>query len=630
MKIARIICLLVVLCMAVTVLSACASSGSASVSVPADVDADGRFIYTIVRSEKSTQIIGDAAKSVRSAIKENMGCTSAIAKDSVIEAVDGTCEILIGNTNRPESLEALKIVEENRTNNAYDFIVKVINNKICIQATTDEMVSFACDWFTNTFCQSFDTWALLKSDYEFLYAPESDSVQNAVAGVDLGRFTVVKPLKCSFLFVNEMDRVIDFYNGYGLKIALIEDADEEVTNEILIGDTSREESKSVTVEGDNYVIKVVGTKLVIKGGNDLATYRAVKHFADLVIASEKGETINWTDGYVINGKYDAEEKGIYTLNFYDEFEGSKINLDKWGDNNSASYRTGSSTLGGLIYGTDPSGHTSYTGTATVPKMIYQSDGVLTMAAAKLDDKDFMGTDMATFSSMWFKYGLVEINAQMAPAPAAVSLWFQGTGEQNVRSRYGDISRACQTEIDLLENYGSPNWFGSAIHRWWTNYSPDMQSSYQGHDSVMSSKPIYQTETNSPNYSLNVERNGGDLTETFNTFSMYWDDESIKFAFNGKQYCEYFYKDEMSVSVHCILVHPIFSNWMGRAGYGATFDPNVHPSYSEFKMDYIRIYQTDAIGSQMLTGDGQYVKSDQVSTDHTVVRYPEHGITSSYR
>lgn len=626
MKAIRIISLLVVFCMAVTVLSACSLFGAAS--VPANIDADGRFVYSIVRADKSSQTISDACKHVRAAIKENIGATSSMVKDSVIEAVDGSCEILVGNTNRPESALALAEIENNRTNNAFDFIVKVINNKICIQATTDDMVNFACDWFIHTFCQSLETWELITEDYSFIYAPESNSVQNVVAGVDLGRFTVVKPLRSTFLYVHEMQRVMDFYEGFGLKMNLIEDVDAAVTNEILIGDTSREESKSVTVEGDNYIIKVVGSKLVIKGGNDLATYRGVKHFADLVEASEKGEAINWTDGYVVNGKYDKEEKGVYTLNFNDEFEGSTIDLDVWGDSNSASYRPGTSTLGGLIYGMDPSGHHTYEGDAKIPKMYYQADGKLTMAAARLDEKDFMGTDMATFCSMWFKYGLIEFNAQMAPSPASVSLWFQGTGEQNVRDRYGDIGRACQTEFDLLENYGSSNWFGSAIHRWWTNYSPDMQNTYQGHESVMSGNE-YHVEGNDANYRLDVERNGGDLTETYNIFSMYWDTDSVRFAYNGKQYCEYLISDQMSVSVHSLIVHPIISNWMGRAGYGATYEIGKHPDYCEFKMDYIRIYQTDAVTSQMLFGDGQYVKSENVSADHTKVLYPEHGITTSY-
>jgi beta-glucanase (GH16 family) len=157
----------------------------------------------------------------------------------------------------------------------------------------------------------------------------------------------------------------------------------------------------------------------------------------------------------------------------------------------------------------------------------------------------------------------------------------------------------------------------------------MQSTYSGHDSVMSKGKQYQTEENNTNYSVDIERNGGDLTETFNTFSMYWDTDSVRFAYNGKQYCEYLMTDQMSVSVHSLLVHPIFSNWMARAGYGATYEVGKHPEYAEFKMDYIRIYQTDAQPSQMLFGDGQYVKGEDVSADHTKVLYPEHGITTTY-
>lgn len=622
MKFVRIICLALSLVLSVTLLSACSLTTTNSVS--AAIDADGIFSYIVVRPDVCDPLVEKGAKDIRNAIKENYGCKINIFKDTVAAAEDNFYEILVGDTNREESVKAKQMLIDNRENNVFDFIVVVIGNKICIQATTATMVQTACDWFIHNFCKDIESFNRIRTDYCFIYQPEGANVMNTVSGVNLGKFTVVKPLRMSYLIGQQVESFIDFYEENGFVLNYIEDDLEEVANEILIGDTSREASKSVTVEGDNYVIKVVGNKLVIKGGNDLATWRGVKHFQDLLIEAGTTNPFNWTDGYVINGKYDAAEGGAYTLNFGDEFEGSTVDISKWGDYNYQAGRTAKSCLGGTNWYAGPMNVSTAYGKPLPHKNVYQADGSLRLATYKLNETDFVGTYASTFHSMLFKYGVWEIKAKMAVEPGCMSFWLNGTGEQNLVSRYGNIGRTCMTEVDLLENYGNEARFETAVHRWFEDFASDGITSTSGHISAATTAK-YHTNDNNTVVSYDTERYGGTMHDEYNYFTLHWTDEFMNFAFNGKRYLSFTYDDEQSVSVHCLLNYINLHFRMGDASYGRKWDPEKHPEYSEVEIDYLRVYQTDAINSQMVYSSTEHV--DPVKP--TTIVYPEHPIKNSY-
>ena len=615
MKIRSIICIVLCLFTLLTVLSACANTPAAS--MPATIGEDGRFLYSLVKGKESSATVDNGFKAVRTAIKENFNCKVTAVKDDVLEEADGAYEILIGDTNRAASAEAKRIVTENRANNAYDFIIKVIGNQICIQAVNDDMVVVACEWFAQTFCKDLESWSMLKADYEFIYQPETKTNECMVAGMDLGMFTVVKPVEMSYLIGIEVEELIENYKKAGLTMNYIEDIDPVSTYEIIVGNTTREESKAVAVEGDNYIIKVVGTKLIVKGGSDLATFRAVRHLNELVAKTAEGEPINWTDGYVINGKYDAKEEGTYTLNFNDDFNGSTLDFNKWGDYNAQSGRTAKSCLGGTNWYANPKNESTAYGKPLPHKNVYVADGNLVLSTYKLNDTDFVGTYCSTFTSMVFKYGVWEVRGKQSLSPGCMSYWTNGAGSQIYPYHDGGLSRACMTEVDLIETMGSQTWFASNVHRW-------------GNDGVhnsMDGVSKYLVKGNDKRVNIDLERENGDMTENFHTYSMYWDDECMKFAFDGKTYVTYDFKDEESVSVHCNMNYINLHFRMGDATYGRTWKEGEHPEYVEAYIDSIKVYQTDAINSQMMYGPAQY-SANYMKQDPIIV-YPDHPITASY-
>ena len=122
MNIKRFVSVCLAFVLILSVLSACSLSSKAS--LPSDIDADGRFIFSIVRAEKSSAAVESAAKNIRNAFKDNFDCKVTIVKDNVVEDNKNNYEILVGTTNRAASTEALNVLVNNRPNNAFDFIIK--------------------------------------------------------------------------------------------------------------------------------------------------------------------------------------------------------------------------------------------------------------------------------------------------------------------------------------------------------------------------------------------------------------------------------------------------------------------------------------------------------------------------
>ncbi|MBE6739117.1 MAG: hypothetical protein E7565_02225 [Ruminococcaceae bacterium] len=622
-KIKSIICLILAVVM-VASLSACAGA-----SVSASINDEGEFVYTVTRSIGATPEAETGAKDIRAALKKTFDCKINIKKDVGYEDFDGNYEILVGDTLREESKIAKQKLLDNRVNCASDFIVCVIDDKICIQVVNNVMITKACEWFMLNFCNSKEDWSKLRKNYEFIYAEETAALNNTVAGVNLCDFTVVLPRKTSLLHGLIVDEYIEYYDQHDYILKEAEDMDAEAEYEILVGDCDRDASKSVTVEGDNYVIKVVGKKLVIKGGTHLATWRGFKALLDEIKACEGKEVgINWADGYVVNGKYDANEKGAFTLNWGDEFEGSTIDRSKWGDYNGKSLETAASCLGGTVYTVSVGGKSKYTG-SDAKDLIHQTGGELVCGTKRISDIDFIGSQISSYYTMTFKYGCMDIYSKLAKEPAYTTYWANGGGTANPEfiKRFGgtENDRVCMTEIDILENYSRPHEYGSTVHWWWSAFNADGSKNSAGGHAGLGGNALYKKGSENSMYLVYDQEKYGDLLpDDYHMYSFYWDDECIKFAFDGKVFMDYQYTNHESVSVHCLMNYLISSCSMGSATYGYTYSKDQHENYYEHKIDYIRLYQTDAKNSQMITAWPETQKNGT-----SVVRYPENSIGSRY-
>ncbi len=624
MKLVRILALVLSICLTVSALSACSLFGAAK--LPNDIGEDGKFIFKVIRSSKATDEAEEMAKVLRNSMRDNFDCKVDIGKDGTTDYSEDAYEILIGDTNRPESSETKQVLAQSRANTAFDFIVKVIGRKVCIQVTNDEMMPIAGAWFAETFCDSIKDWKMLTEDYEFIYSKKFDAVNNQIGGVDLGTFTIVKPLFSDYISLMEIEDYIDFYESFGYKVIYNDDVDKETTYEILLGDADREASKSVTVEGDNYIIKVVGTKIVVKGGSSLATYAAIRHFNELVTAAKNGgEAINWTDGYVINGKYDASQANTYTLNWADEFN-SKIDLSVWTSYNGGTQSA--SVLGGYQWEYGPDAKHMREG-ATLPmpgKMSYITDGKWAFEHYRVD-KDFFVQSFNSMQSTVWRYGLAEISAQVPEAPSSTSLWFN-IPRQTWKLENGNTLNIASgntfTEIDLVENYGNPNGINACVHRWWVEPSLDGLVNNLAHNVALDE--TFLDKDSATGYVVPEEKYGADgmADKTQHVYSWYWDQNEMKFAFDGRRWCTYDFTVANSVSIHNLYTGFIIGGGFGSSTYGATWKAeNGHSDYTIGYIDYVRLYQDKSINSQLLMGKAKDKEAP------TKVFYPENSLSVKY-
>jgi|GEM_PF-2602022 len=82
--------------------------------------------YIMIRSEKATKLVKNAVILARTTIKETTEAEIEVAEDWV-EDMKSDHEILVGETNRPESAEAMKLLSDSNP-----YTVTQINGKICL------------------------------------------------------------------------------------------------------------------------------------------------------------------------------------------------------------------------------------------------------------------------------------------------------------------------------------------------------------------------------------------------------------------------------------------------------------------------------------------------------------------
>ncbi len=145
-----------------------------------------------------------------------------------------------------------------------------------------------------------------------------------IVGDDENDFIMIKPEKATdieqecantlFLslkrtFVKNFDKKFgdDFVNGLESGAEYVSDAPE-----ILIGATNRKESRELlaTLGEDEYIIKLVGSKLVILGSADYATRGAVNRFIADFIENDEDDTLEIPEDLEIRGKKSLREVDI--------------------------------------------------------------------------------------------------------------------------------------------------------------------------------------------------------------------------------------------------------------------------------------------------------------------------------
>lgn len=538
--------------------------------LPSVNSATGKFAYTIIRPKES-QVFGDLvdiAKEIRSSIKKAFDVTVPMSYDTAVKDRDGNLEILIGDTDREESTEALKELKDNRIASFGDFIVKVKGDKICISAQNDETIKLAVDFFIDTFCKDKESWDLLYDGYKFIYEGKISGGNSMVCSTPLSSYTVIHPRDMELIYGNALTELNDYISenqGYDLENS--DDRTAETEYEVLVGNVNRAASKEIKVEGDNYIIKVVGKKLVIKGGSSLALMQALIDLKQMFTEAEKSGGLAFDENFEKTGTYSSENKG-YAYTWGDEFNTNTFNHYWWVDYQDFRYdKTFASSLGGKLIckGTENA---------------YVKDGNLVMYTERINDTDVTRCDVSTFGTMMFRYGLIEVRAKLAKSPATTALW----------AFTNQIGYGAMTEYDILENFGRSDSYAANLHRWWTK---DVGWGHTSFDNAKYSNKKKYT------FSDSIDKA---LSDSYHIYSMEWTDRLVSFAFDGKPFFTYSLDDDENVDIRRQPVYFLMNCLMGETGGHITTLSKDDSKRQEAYVDYVRLYQRNDIDSQLFTRD----------------------------
>ena len=514
------------------------------------------FSYTVIRPKSSTTAVDELAKDLRSAIKKTFNATVKMTYDETVGS--GYYEILIGATNRAESDEAKRQLESNRKNHQLDFIITVINEKICIYSGNEEMLQKAVSYFTESFCSSKKAWQRLNTKTRVIYEAPLISYNHKIAGKPLSSFRFVTPRAMEYIYGKEIQSITNHLsNNQGYDLTVTDERDTAVSSEIIVGDTSRAESKAVTASGDNWVIKETGGKLVIKGGNSLSLAAGIKELYSLIMAGEQsGKGLNIAKGFSKTGKY-TPGKGDYRLVWNDEFNGSELNHYWWIDYNNEKYglqENSSNVLGGKMYNLQTE--------ATAVK-----NGSLEMYSWR-DGKDFYSGKATTNYTMMFRYGIMEIRAKMPEAPGCASIWLNCAG-----TSYG-----LGAEFDILENFGSVTSFAANLHKW--GGGGNYHTSLDGDSVYRKTKQFAFVDK--------LDKNGT-LSSDYHVYTLIWNEHQVIQAVDGEIFFTYEMRD--SDDTFRLPYYLIFGGGAGSNNYGVAWKEG-DPDRFTYSVDYVRIYQTD--------------------------------------
>lgn len=516
MKFVRFLALLMSIALMTSVIAACGKE-SADGKNAADgstgsitVVKDGASDFIIVKPENFTDNEQTAATDIFKSYRTAYGVAPG-NRDDGHERQDDVKEIILGNTNRPETAAARDLLSANTNMYAEDNIICAIDGNIVIYAVTDEMLPLAVKRFIDTYVAMTE----IPGDLLDINKTEGSFGTITIGGeANLCNFSIVRShYETSYLTQVEIESLqAALREKTGYHVPIVEDAYKEAGDkEIIIGGCNRE---GQTIDEDDlgfYEIKVQGTKIYISGGSDYAVAVGVRELTNMI----KNGTTAFSDGVLKTGDYEDTISNYadseYKLVWSDEFNSAKINEDIWH----------------ICRGTErsseaPDGKPVYRSTDS---STFLQDGKLYMLAL-YDDKAYYGGMIHTFNDLHYRYGYIEIKAKVPDGDGFwAGFWLNGSnwaGGSTVPDRY------LFAEFDIMESYGNATGFTPALHRWPTakgsgsgieGFTEHTTPKYQGKYADSSVRKVW-----CPDNKL--------FSDDFHTFGCLWTDEYITITVDG--------------------------------------------------------------------------------------------------
>ncbi len=449
----KFIALLLCAFLFITVFAGCGKKDGGDASgtdaVAADVsflDENGESKYNIIRPSDGSEEVSKSATSVYSTLKKQLG----ISPKNIDDSEDGTdkWEILIGNTNRPETKTAMEMLVSEVGGRYNDYIICNIDKKIVILGVTDAATFEAAKYFTSNYATS----AVITGGIKYFNKTEGSFSEITVAGNNIQKYNIIRPhYNASYIMTVEFDKLTSMIKSKsGFLLGVKEDRYEaESEYEIVVGNTNRPGTPAVS-DYDEYVIKVEGNKVYINGGSYYATAIAISEFYKM-LESGSVTTANNVTGDYFEALENYDTASRLNFSWRDEFEGNSVDLNKW--NFFGPGQSDSPGVGGKL-----------SIRSNDPAVSYVYDGKFTIAAT-YDDKYFYGGMLRSHNNKTnYLYGFIEMSAIIPDGDGLwITLWMCSETSEG----------AWSPEIDVDECYGNAVKVEGNYHSWPTTLGKSM-------------------------------------------------------------------------------------------------------------------------------------------------------------
>ena len=273
-----------------------------------DIVTDGAPVYSVIRSDKivapnELSYIVDLMNKISDAVEEKCGYPLVLDNDWVKRGEEPDpmkYEILVGETNRPETAEVISSLGDS------DFAVRAVGNKIVIVGKSDFALSLAVDHFVNEMIGNSKA-----SEGNLAIKGTIDYLSGKMGFLDISDYEIVytrdyeDPHKYSYYDYSFDERTVahdlsnalykDYYTSLKVTMDYVYPGVEDEKG-ILIGRCERDETRAVkeSLAYNEYAVKVVGNKIVVTGHGFLTTHAAVEKFKELLSTfsyTENGKTV---------------------------------------------------------------------------------------------------------------------------------------------------------------------------------------------------------------------------------------------------------------------------------------------------------------------------------------------------
>lgn len=574
----RFFSLLLLLCVTLGLFAGCGSkkpgdntSQTASVKVDDGIFStenvnfisEGESLYRIVRPEGDTEMSATAG-----ALFKKMKTLLGVNVKNVADTEDGTdrYEILVGNTNRPETELVKNYIYQNVGGRYDDGIICTVGKKIVIYSDNPEKIKTLVELFADTYVKPDGVVGGIRD----IKAAEGNFESITVNGVEVGKFKFIRPhINSSYLTELEMEKAADtVYAKTGYKMTIAHDSYEQPGEyEIIVGNANRDGVEAIT-DYDKYSITVKGTKVYINGGSAHATAIGVSEFAKMLSgavtdsASRVGsyaETINTYD-----------KSTSYYKTWGDDFDGTKLDTSKWfqvgeynqtlGLNNKISVRSEN------------------------PGDVFVSDGKFWICARE-DETTYYGGMIDTTKTMTYKYGYLEMSALLPHGDGFwIALW--ACSKDTNSSIDPSLPAYMLPEIDIVEMFGNSAYYAANCHSWPTNYGTnELHLEHTSLDGIYSNDKKYSSPDD-----------GVLLGSDFHTYGFLWDNTKMGFTCDGDLFFVYD-TTTSEIDRECFnhSMYLIFSMALGfnnSPNATITDDPIAWTETNKYVLDWLNIYQMD--------------------------------------